>query len=800
MALSRRHAVKRSRWTQGVWIGGLVAIVLLVAGIAGLWFIPTVDQQLRTLQPVLLVRIPQPVNGQQVIPGEPMAVSVTVDSAGGLHSLEAYADDVPLVLVATSPLVDSPVTAIFHWTPPAEGTYYLTARAAGLDGRDAVSSPVRVEAVLPVLARGETVTGSGPTAVLGISLDSPAFESELETLVDRLLQPAGGGAAAAFEFPNFPLPASQIALVPRPVPLPGPIGQALFAQNFRLWFAVNFTRPASPPIAPELGGSVEGCAVSLWINDRAGDELGVRLFRLDPFTAAWSLAADLRANPGTGLFAYTDPDPGPGKQVYYAASFNAGGESPGNLISLEVSAQKCAARGPLVLSLADAQLTLSYPVDKLYCYASMNGADWGRIPRSPDVFILPVDGKFDLSPHLRAIASPQAPRDFTLECWGWTGGGLVELGRLNRSLSEGPQEIAGDGIRFRGDLRFDPARPGDIRLSLMNFAPPFNLEYPDSLAACWIHTGSDASLKWACENLIDWFGKPIAGHAILLWRWDIHDQCSAQDNYCGYNIPLSDVQGFHVYREDPGQEPVLIQTVNSNAITMAVLAPGEIGSATAGTRYFVRAFTGNGFESGDSNYLGVVSAGYHMTIPAQFSGGTGIKVYKSGGDTVGVFIEADPNDLGPPPDLGIDIGYIRHHSENLSRSSSFYFDGYIGFDISQVPGMITGARLLWDGTIITAGPGQALHADRCRNQVLTFWGDKIGYGPVMMLSMDEDVTNYLLAWQQIAVIDLPLLGMTPENFGFWLLSGDRSLAYTDYALDMCIVRLENVRLEVEYVK
>ena len=792
---------KKRAW---IWVGfsiGLVAL-LVIGDILANKYVPNIDTQLRALQPVILVSISQPVNGQQVTSGEPIGVFVTVNSAQGLQNVQAYADGTPLGMVMSSPLNESLVTAEFQWLPQTEGWHTFTARVTDLQGRTVVSNAIRVEAIVPTILSGEAAPAESPGTVFGISTDSENLDTEFDAEVDRLIARAGVDLPALLEFPSFPPPASESSPERSTALIAEVPGNTSLFQKVNLWFASLSYIPFALPAAPDLNGSVKNCTVQLQVNDIAHNELGIRLYRFGPNDTAWVKFADLQASPGMRMFEYDDMDRMPGQYLYYASSFNAGGENPGNFFSAEITAEACSVHSPTVVSLQNARLTPTRPVDRLYCYASVNGADWERIPGNSTDFIFPVNSVFDLSPYLHALASPNTPLNLTLECWGWEGGSLVPLGSGGGAISERQVEIDAESYTFLAAPVQELAGPGDYTLNLVNFAPPYYLHYPDSLADCMVHARGDAALEWACENLIDLQGKPIAGQAILVWYWNIHDNCNAQENYCGYNVPPSDVSGFHVYREIPGYEPVLIQTINTSAVTLAVLSPGETASTSAGTRYFVRAFMQDGYESGDSNSLEAIPAEYTMSIPAQYSPELGIRVFKPGGKIVNVTVPADLYNLGEPPEYGIDFGYFRHHTDYISKVDSIYEHAYIGFDLSQVPGTITSARLQWnDGAIHTSGPGNDLYADRCNNHLTDFFGQQLGYYYSMIwLTMDADVTNYVLTWQQNQGTEFPGLGELPSSPGFWLFSGDTSLAYTEYDLDLCMITIQNVRLEVEYIK
>jgi len=788
---------KKHGWLKLIFPAVLV-ILLLIGGFLANRAIPGLDAQLASLKPAMLVSISEPVNGQEIQPGFSYGVFVSVDSAQTLESVQAYVDGIPLAPVLSSSLEQSPVTALFHWSPATEGWYLLTARATDLQGFPAVSNPVRVKVVLPPSPLPwEGPTQDMPMTVLGISTEAVDFDTELDAEIERLLALWGEQEPAPVQIPSFTAPELEIQPEPLPADIMKSPGRVSFLQKFQLWLAASFSLPRSLPPAPYLGGSVEECSLRLWINDRAENELGFRLYRLGPLDTGWELAADLEASRGQGVFEYIDPLRSPGKHAYYAANYNLSGENPGNILSLDVVAEACSTHSPVAVSLQNAVLTPAQAVERLYCYASLDAVNWVRIPRGGDEFISPVAGSFDLSPQLGGIALPGSALDLSLECWGWQGQTLLPLGSGAAPAEQSRLEFTGDQFSFSASLEEGALDQVELPLKLVKFAPPGYLHYADSLAGCMAYTGDDASLEWACENLIEPFnGTPIAGHNILVWHWYIYDNCSDAEEYCGYNVPKSEVKGYNLYSQTLDYEPILIRTVNRSDVYMAVLSPGETTNASSDTRYFVRAFKEGGYESGDSNYLQAVPAPFRMTIPALYVEYLSILVFKPG-KTVGVDVEGEWQE---DPLQEFNVGYMRSRSPRLPKSLSFIWDAWVDFDLSQVPGTITSASLKWDGELWMRGPGWDKWAYWCFNQLTNNWGFLIGYSPYLLPSGDIDVTKYVIFQQQADELQLPVMGMTPGAFGFWMRSGLRTHYTTEYRLDACAESIKNVRLEVEYFK
>jgi hypothetical protein len=95
--------------------------------------------------------------------------------------------------------------------------------------------------------------------------------------------------------------------------------------------------------------------------------------------------------------------------------------------------QAQAGTGPVLwraFDLIDGKLTPDDPVDLLYLYLSVNGADWGRLPEDPHDYLHPEGGTFDLKSYLQSVVvkSGGGPVQIHAEAWGWRQGGLTYLG------------------------------------------------------------------------------------------------------------------------------------------------------------------------------------------------------------------------------------------------------------------------------------------------------------------------------------------------------------------------------------
>jgi len=79
------------------------------------------------------------------------------------------------------------------------------------------------------------------------------------------------------------------------------------------------------------------------------------------------------------------------------------------------------------LEIVGGRLVPGIPMDSLYLYWSVGGGAWQRLPESPQTFLEPVAGAFDLNPYLDEIVQSGGPLAVRYHVWGWSGGMLTFL-------------------------------------------------------------------------------------------------------------------------------------------------------------------------------------------------------------------------------------------------------------------------------------------------------------------------------------------------------------------------------------
>jgi hypothetical protein len=84
-------------------------------------------------------------------------------------------------------------------------------------------------------------------------------------------------------------------------------------------------------------------------------------------------------------------------------------------------------------------MTVSDPYDRLYCYVSLADSSFERIPNGAEEFIMMDSGAWNIadfaSGHNKRtiIANGARPLNITVDCLGWQGDTLADLGRFTRS-------------------------------------------------------------------------------------------------------------------------------------------------------------------------------------------------------------------------------------------------------------------------------------------------------------------------------------------------------------------------------
>lgn len=401
----------------GCFISLLLALLLLCGGAAG-WLAWRAAQN----QPPPFVQIREPQNGLLTGLNETLPLEVYAEAGKPVLRLEVYADG---VLIAAANGQENTLTLAQPWTPLTPGRHVLVARAffaaddfadsqvVFVDTADLSGVPVSVN--VDDLPRGEGVT---EIRVGDLASAAGATPEEIARLNPSL--PAAPEAVIPPGTPiNLPRRSNPPPASPPAVPLPAP--------------GAPGSDPTAPP-ASRFDGETHSCSqVSLRWTD-SPDETAYLLYRIAPGEDRMSLLATLPANQLT----YTDYTPvRAGAYRYLLAPRRPSGSSITDLLTITLGPE-CApppVAGGVALRLAMLRIETEKNLDGLYCYVSVNGSRYERIPAGEELLRpgpgyltyqlplqLPGRGQYDLA------VPENGSVELALECWGRRGAISQSLG------------------------------------------------------------------------------------------------------------------------------------------------------------------------------------------------------------------------------------------------------------------------------------------------------------------------------------------------------------------------------------
>ena len=364
------------------------------------------------------VSITSPAQSSQFSLGAPIIIQATAFNSQEILSIELYIDG-ELTGVESAPAGGSDFfPAEFLWSPLAPGVYSLIARANGVDQLTTTSSPVQIK-VTP-----------------------PEYDSQAQDTADN----APPAPLDSYSPPDLPVSDSQTKPAEIWSGTPGNWINSLIAD--------------APPNAPELAVSLDGCSVLLSIHDLSDNEEGFEVWRLLPNALSWASIDVLASQSQDEWITYTDSG-AYGVTTYYVSTFNSKGVQDSNLVNVNVDHVDCSppSKEQSVLTLELKSLETHIPVDKLYCYFSLNGIQWIRKPEFgfwPGGDAAQEQGSINaeiISLNLMGVDGSLEPEDNSktihLDCWGWQGDSLHYLGAISPSLlpdQPGSNQFGSDGF------------------------------------------------------------------------------------------------------------------------------------------------------------------------------------------------------------------------------------------------------------------------------------------------------------------------------------------------------------------
>ncbi|MEW6286290.1 MAG: hypothetical protein AB1509_08675 [Chloroflexota bacterium] len=401
----------------------LLALLLLCSGAAG-WLYWRSAQ----IQPPPFVQIRSPQSGELADLNETLPLEVYAEAGLPILRLEVYADG---ALIAAANGQTNTLTLAQPWTVSTPGRHVLVARAffaadhfadsqiVFVDTADLSGVPVQVN--VDDLPRGEGVTevrvGDLASAAGTTPEEIARLNPSLPAAPDAVIPP---GTPLSLPRRSDPPPASPPPAIPSPAP--GAPGRD----------------PAAPP-ASHFDGETHSCSQAALRWTDSADETAYLLYRIAPGEDVQTLLATLPANQLT----YTDATLArAGTYRYLLAPRRPSGSSVTDMVSITLGSEcdPASTAGMDSLRLAMLTIQLQKSFDGIYCYVSVNGSRYERIPSGEDLLRPSADWsvyQLPLQIPNRGQYALQVPAggavDITMECWGRRGPRSDSLGKYSAS-------------------------------------------------------------------------------------------------------------------------------------------------------------------------------------------------------------------------------------------------------------------------------------------------------------------------------------------------------------------------------
>lgn len=464
---------KRKRILVVGMLAGILAIFLVLAGVFIVQF-----KRYRTsggsesIDPTLpQVSINIPTGDNTFIVGQPSPVNALAIGYDPFLSMELWVDGLLAGVDAGPSGGMTPFSGEFLWIPTQPGLHQLIARAKDSAQHVTSSAGLMVivmpdEAISASTSAGENVTGS---------------ESSVP-----IVYPAAGSN-------------SQPPAPPGPDATSGP--SQPWEGSPEDWF--TSLTAGEPPSAPELVAAPVACGATLAIHDLSDNEEGFIVYRQKLYAPGWTQAAALASQSQNEWILFGDTGM-TGAVSYYVLAFNSQGEAVSNIVTVlvpmeillpgEESTCNPASNDLPLLAIDLTSLIPKFDVDQAYCYHSLGGFEWSRLPEMG--FFTTQEGGFQVNESVAQILlnDPEGQpiyenkmMEIKLDCWGWIGNELKPLGTFTQSFdpaatSKLPFDLEG----LSGEIKIDIAKlsdfPPPVQMLPNGSGGPFNgFDFPSSL-------------------------------------------------------------------------------------------------------------------------------------------------------------------------------------------------------------------------------------------------------------------------------------------------------------------------------
>jgi hypothetical protein len=432
----------------------LVFLALMAVGVYGVLRLRQQQLQAQFLPPSVTITYPDA--GNSTLEGSYLPVSATAFGTTPITRAELWLDD---ELVATQESHDpegiSPFYVTFDLTVPL-GLHTLFVRVIDANGLMGDSWPVNVggverpgpedPAILATVEEGETVEDIAaayevdPETVRelnpGLAGEEPSAGSEMVLPPPRSGSPSVPGGPSIG--PTLPTGGGQHPTgSTSTVPTGEWLGVIAAEPPISLGFLVDLVMGGSPPAAPtDLQAEVMGCDIRLSWKDNADNEDRYQVWYLWQRGQDPRIVAELEpAGGGQASFEFIAPSWG--AYYFWVEAVNPWGSQPSNRDMALVSEEDCPDPDPTHFQVELLDITVPGGYNRTYCYLSVLGARHVRVPAEGffEDLVGPAVGADTLTLETSGVkrvvpagnGAPSWP-NIDVECWGWSGGMLREIG------------------------------------------------------------------------------------------------------------------------------------------------------------------------------------------------------------------------------------------------------------------------------------------------------------------------------------------------------------------------------------
>lgn len=410
---------------------------------------------------------------------QPVIVFGEASDPDGIGSAELWVNGAKVASQANTDQNLVPFEISQSWIPDGPGNYLFLLRGIDRNGFAGESPPVMIQigertyqpdpAMLGqyFVKDGDTIEsiaehfGTTPEEihVINPGLGDPIPDESL-SVPPRPETDSGGDAPPSGDGSDEPphvsppsAPSSEEGVPAVPIsapwwgslPLPGGFDCILTPAICAAPIITGVTGDTPPLPASDIHASlVDACQVSVNWTDNSTNEAGFRVYRLVTRPRfRFELVALLDPFPDSGgRLNYVDTSAPTGEFYYAVVTINARGEEVWGPASEKITTtcSSSTAGGGRAWDIEALEMTINdSSIERLYCYLSLGGSPFERIPVGASEFITLEGGAWNIADYASGdnkrtlMLDGTSPLEITAECLGRQGDTLVDLGRFTRS-------------------------------------------------------------------------------------------------------------------------------------------------------------------------------------------------------------------------------------------------------------------------------------------------------------------------------------------------------------------------------